>query len=232
MRRQEPKDPYAGLPTDELDEPLLPRWFVLLAVATVPVALVLFTVAFFGTGREATPVAERRPPPGAETTSAVGNLVAGDRAPMEHDGACEAVDDLQVAGTELDREVLGTALDALCEAPPEVRTRIAAVGDAGRTLRFAAFEATGVDVTAAKDVIYVNARYSQTEPRWIAPLVAYAAVTSTGDPAAAETALAARRAELATCEAVLEAPSRACEDAAALLDLEEPVRALRAAGFR
>lgn len=230
--RGERPDPYAGLPTDELDEPVLPRWFVLLALATIPVALVLFLVAFFGFGQEQAPVTERRPPPGDGMTSDVGDIVVGEREPVAHDPACDAVEGFRVAGTELDRSLLGAGLDALCEAPSAVRETVAALAREEPTVRFAAFELTGADVTGAADVVYVNARYSQTASTLIAPLIAYQAELAQGDPAEAETVLAARRAEAAACEAVVDEPGRACEDAEELLELDDPLAALRQAGFQ
>jgi hypothetical protein len=232
--RRRHKDPYAGLPTDEFEEPILPRWFVVVALLSVPVAMVVFVVAFFGFGRGETPVVERRPPPGEGLTSDVGDLVVGDREPVPHDPACPEVEGYRVAGTDLDRGLLGAGLDALCEAPGDVRAVVEAFAAAQPALRFAAFEATGVDVTGSADgaTVLVNARFSQTPPQTIAPLVAYQAVVVLGDPAEAATIVAARDAELAVCESVVEAPSRPCDDAAALLALDDPRAALVDAGFR
>ncbi len=230
LARRRDKDPYEGLPTDELAEPLLPRWFVLLALVTVPVALALFVYAFFGFGRAETPVAERRPPPAQQLTSDVGALVVGDRPPRAHDAACPDVDGVLVAGTERDRAHLGAGLDALCAAPPEARGAIAALD--GAELRFAAFEASGVDVTGSEETVYVNARFSQQPADLIAPLVAYQAVVTRGDAAEARTVLAARRAELLACDALLDTPGRACEDARELLELDDSVAELEDAGFR
>ncbi|PSO52543.1 MAG: hypothetical protein BRC31_04570 [Actinobacteria bacterium QS_5_72_10] len=63
-RRRRVRDPYAESPVDELSEPVLPRWFVLLAVVTVPAAIAVFALAFpvLG-GDDAVPPAQRRPPP-------------------------------------------------------------------------------------------------------------------------------------------------------------------------
>lgn len=226
------RDPYAGLPTDELDEPVLPRWFVLIALATVPVAAVVFVVAFFGGGGDQTPVAARRPPPADDLTSDVGEVRTGTRAPVAHDPACAAVAGWRVAGTDPDRQQLGAGLDALCAAPAEVLAAVEAFASEEPVLRFAAFERTAVDVAGEPGVVYVNARYARSAPESIAPLLAYQAVLVQEGPASAAAALAARRAELATCEAVLPEPSRACEDAAALLELDDPVAELRTAGFR
>lgn len=232
VRRQPYRDPYEGLPTDELAEPILPRWFVLLALATVPVAAVVFALAFFGLGRGETPLAERRPPPGEGMTSDVGDLVVGEREPTAHDPECDAAAGYQVAGTEADRAQLAAGLDALCDVPTRERAFAAALGEHEPVVRFAAFEATGVDVTSDGTTVYVNARYSQLPSDLLAPLIVYQAVLTEGDPAEAETVLAARRAELAVCESVVEQPGRACEDAEELLSLPDPEAALQESGFQ
>jgi hypothetical protein len=80
--------------------------------------------------------------------------------------------------------------------------------------------------------VLINNRFAGTDPLWIAPLVVHDAVVLAGDPARAETALRARRAEAAVCAALdVERPSRGCADAAALLALDDPLGALRAAGY-
>lgn len=230
--RRPRKDPYEGLPVDELEDPILPRWFVLTLLASIPIAIAVFVFAFFLAGGGETPLAERRPPPDGERTSAVGALETGDREPVPHEPECPAVDGFLVAGTERDRAQLGVGLDALCDAPEDVRSRVAEFAATGPVLRFAAFEKTGVDITGDDDTVLVNARFSRTPPSVIGPLVAYQSVVASGDPSRASTILAARQVEAAACAAVVEVRSRPCEEATELLDLPDPQAALQAAGFR
>lgn len=235
------RDPWADTPVGELSEPLLPRWFVLLAVALVPVALVVAGLALFGFGPRELAVAERRPPPAGGYTHDVGAALVGDSPAIAYAGACPEVAGLHLAGTETDRALLRRSLAALCNVPLE-RDLAAALRDlagAGAHVRFAAFEATGVDSAAEPGHqpprLLVNARFARAgRPGWIAPLVAHDAVTLAGDPASAETALAARRAEAAVCDALVGTAerSRGCDDAAELLAGDDPLAALRDAGYR
>lgn len=230
--RRSRKDPYEGLPVDELDEPILPRWFVMTLLVSIPVAVVVFVVAFFFAAGGDTPLAERRPPPDGGLTSAVGAMETGDREPVAHDPACPAVDGFWVAGTELDRATLAQGLDLLCDAPADVRARVAEFAATGPVMRFAAFEKTGVDVTGDDDTVFVNARFSRTPPSVIGPLVAYQAVVTAGDASEAATILGARRIEFEACDALVDERSRPCDDAADLLALQDPLAALEDAGFR
>jgi hypothetical protein len=237
-----PQDPWAKAPVGELHEPLLPRWFAILALVLVPVALVVFALAFFGfAGSETTPPVARRPPPDGGLTHAVGRLEVGPTPPVAYEPACPELDGVRIAGTDADQELLRRALAGVCRAVPDpaVAEAVEAFAAAGGVVRFAAFEATGVESaaehTADPPRILVNARHVQAaQPRWITPLVAHDAVMLAGDPASAETALAARRAEAEACRQVLgtEAPSRGCEDAEAVLAIDDPLAALRAAGYR
>ncbi|MDQ3709712.1 MAG: hypothetical protein M3387_10505, partial [Actinomycetota bacterium] len=117
--------------------------------------------------------------------------------------------------------------------------RLSAFAAAGGVVRFAQFEATGVDSTARLDtdppVILVNARLTRTDPLWIAPLVAHDTTFFQGpDPGTAEAALAARQVEDLVCDRLLAGrrESRGCTDAEALLAMPDPLAALRAAGYR
>jgi hypothetical protein len=214
---------------------------VLLALVIVPLAAVVFVLAFFFSGPADVGVAERRPPPAGGYTHAVGDVLVGGTDALPYDGACAEVTGLRVAGSEGDRDLLRRALATLCNAPLEraVSEALGALASAEAEVRFAAFEATGVDstveLTATPPRVLVNARFAQAgRPGWIAPLLAHDAVMAAGDPHDAERALAARRAEAAVCEAVLGTgrPSRGCEDAEAVLALEDPLAALREAGYR
>lgn len=233
-------DPWRRTRVGELEDPLLPRWFVLLAVVVILVAVGALAAAFVVFGPDEVPFAARRPPPADGLTTAVGAFNTGDLPPVPYENAaCPTVEGIEVAGTDEDRKVLTAALDALCavDLPGAVASRLRAFADAGGVVRFAQFEATGVDSTAQLDRdpprILVNARFLRTEPIAVAPLLVHDTTYLEAEAGTVEGALTARRAEAVIC-ARLFADARAprgCGDAQALLALEDPAAALRAAGF-
>ncbi len=230
-REAGPRDPYEGLPVDELDEPLLPRWFVLTLLVSVPVALVLFVVAFFGLGRGEVAPPERRPPPAGTLSADVGEVTAGEREPVAHDGACPEASRFALAGAEADRATLADALDALC--PLEVATpALDDLAGSGRTtVRFAGFEAAGVEVASDDAVVMLNARLAERPAAELAPLLAYEARLVTADRLDARAVVDARSLEAAVCDELLAEPTRGCEDARAILGLDDPITTLREVGF-
>jgi hypothetical protein len=238
-QRAERRDVYADSPVGELHDPLLPRWFVLLAIAAVLAAIATLVAAFVVFGPEEVPVEARRPPPSGTLTHDVGEFVLGETDAVPYEAACPQLEGVRIAGFEADRALLRQALAALCNTPldDDAVAALAAFSAGGGVVRFAAFEATGVDSAADLDGarILVNAKFvSMARPRWIAPVVAHDAVVLAGDPEAAETALRARQVEADVCRRLLgtEDASRGCEDAEALLALPDPLAALRSAGYR
>ena len=235
-----PRDPWRSAPVGELQEQLLPRWFVILVLVMIPVAIAAVIAAFVVFRPVEVPVAERRPPPAGDLTNAVGEFIVGDSPPQPYEDACPTLRGVQLAGTEQDREPLRLALAALCEVslPGEVNQRLARFAQAGGVVRFAAFEQTGVDSTAQMDAapprILVNAKLQRTDPLWIAPVIAHDVTFLDADPATAAAALEARRVEALVCDGVLgdRRQSRGCDDAHALLAAPDPIAALEAAGFR
>ena len=234
-------DPWAEAPTSELQDQILPRWFVLLAVVLVPVALVVAVVALLVAGPEEVPLGARRPPPAGGLTSEVGELQEG-RGPAEpvDPQGCALLRGLRVAGTPQDRRQLAEGLRSLCRAdlPTRARAALQAFAEESGTVRFAAFTDSGVASTARLDreVILVNRRFRTGAPSVIAPLVAHDAAVLAGQPGEIGTALTAREVELALCRQLLgsegqPASPRTCEDAAALLALGDPGAPLRAAGY-
>lgn len=240
LRRGPERDPWEDAPVGELGEPLLPRWFVLLALAAVPVALGVFVLALVGTSPPDLGVAERRPPPGAGLTSVVGELLVGETEPEGYDAPCAHLAGVRLAGTQADQQLLRNAVAGLCNVPldDDATEALAAFATRGGIVRFAVFELTGVDSTATLDdppMILVNARFAQVgRPRWIAPLIAHDAVVLAGEPGGADTALRARQVEDQVCTRLLgsETPPQGCTDAAELLVLDDPLNALREAGYR
>ncbi len=238
-----PRPVYEGARTEELEEPLLPRWFVLLALAAIPVAIGVAIWAFVVFGPEEVPVAERRPPdPQGRLTTDVGQYNIGETAavPLVFP-ECQFFRGIRAGGSDLDRSRIQTALSTLCASrPPEaVAQGIAAFAARRGVIRFAQFQATGVDSTldlgAEDPLLLLNARFSRedTEPLWIAPLVAHDTTYMSEPVGQAESELEARTREAAVCDLVLDdtRPSRACDDAAELLGFIDPIRALQSAGF-
>lgn len=232
-------DPWRRAPVSELQDQVLPRWFVLLAVVMVPLALVVMVAALVLTGPDEQPVAERRPPPANGLSNDVGEYNVGTSAPQELSPVCPRLRGIAIAGSEQDRKVLRQGLVTLCrvDLTTAAEAGLAAFAEAGGVVRFAQFEATGVDSTVlledAPPVILANNKFASTEPRWIAPIVAHDVVMLAGEPASGATALAARQAEDVVCDAIADEvePSRGCVDAAQLLALPDPLAALRDAGY-
>jgi hypothetical protein len=234
------RDPWERAPTGELGDPLLPRWFVLLVLGLIPVAVAVLVVALLGGRPEEVPAAARRPPPAPPLTSEVGAIAVGETPAAAYEQACPLLRGVQIAGGPADVASLEAAVDALCRAdlPVDVRERLERFASAGGVVRFAVFERSGVDVasdmTAAPPTVYLNARFTQTDPRWIGPLIVHETVVLEGDPDTAATALRARRAEQVACQRLLrdDPEPQGCRDAAALLDLPDPIAALEDVGYR
>lgn len=242
MRPRAQRSPWEGAREEELAEPLLPRWFVLLALATVPVAIGVGIWALVGFGGGEVAVAERRPPPDGPLTTAVGAYNVGDLPARPVEVSCAFLQGIQAGGTQADRERIGDAVQSLCEVtvPGDAARRLQAFAQADGVVRFAQFAATGVDSTldtsADPPVVLVNARLARagTDPRWIAPLLVHDVTWLEREPGLAEAAVEAREMEAAICERLFTdtRPSRACDDAAAVLALPDPLAALTDAGFR
>lgn len=231
------RDPWRNSPSGELGDPLLPRWFVLTALATVVVAVVVLVLAVLTPQRQSVPVEERRPPPSQTHTTAVGDVAVGQAEAQPWDAPCPLLAGVRLAGTADDRRLLRQGLAGLCNValPDDARAALTSFADAGGVVRFATFEATGVDSTARRDTptVLLNARFQQTDPLWMAPLLVHDTVMRAMAPEQAETALAARRAEAAVCARLLGSatPSRGCLEANEILALEDPLATLRSAGF-
>jgi hypothetical protein len=239
-RTPHPRDPWRRAPVGELQEQLLPRWFVVLCLVLIPIAIAAIIAGFVVFGPEDIPVAARRPPPADGLTSDVGEYVVGTSEPEEYDEACQLLEGVAIAGSEQDREPLRLGLSALCNTslPDTLTEQVGSFARAGGVVRFAQFQSTGVDSTAdlgsKPPTILINAKFQRTDPLWIAPLIAHDAVFMTADPATAAGALEARTAEDTVCDRILggRRESRGCADAEALLALPDPLAALRDAGFQ
>jgi hypothetical protein len=238
--RDHARDPWAKAPVGELSEQLLPRWFVLLGIIMVIAVIVVAIIALYFVGPEEVPVEARRPPPGDSLTHEVGDYLVGELDPVAYDAPCPQLEGVRIAGTDSDQALLRSALAGVCNTalPADAEDALADFAAAEGVVRFAVFEATGVDSAAELGAdpprILVNAKFVQLDrPRWIAPVVVHDAVTLAGDPHAAQTAVRAREVEAEVCRLLLggEDPSRGCDDAAALLSLPDPIGALRSVGY-
>jgi hypothetical protein len=232
------RHPWSDAPTGELGDQLLPRWFVLTAITLVVLAVVVLVAALFQPQRDAVPVEARRPPPSLAYTTAVGEVQTDVTEPEPYDAPCPLLQGVQVAGSPTDRATLRAGLAGLCNIalPDDAAADVRAFAKQDGVVRFATFEATGVDSTASREApatVFINARFQRTDPLWIAPLVAHDVTLRQPGHASAEGALMARRAEVAVCDRLLgtRQRSRSCADAAAIVALDDPVAALRAAGF-
>jgi hypothetical protein len=233
------RDPWRRAPVGELQEQLLPRWFVLLVLALIPVAAAVVVAAFVLGAPDDVPVAARRPPPVGDLAHDVGEHQIGEAGPRPYAEACPLLQGIQVAGAAEDVARLRRALAGLCNTPltDATQAHLRDFAEAQGVVRFALFEQTGVDSTGWRTQpphILVNAKFTQTDPLWVAPLVAHDATLLALDAELAESAVAARRAEAEVCDRLLSGrlASRGCQDAAALLALPDPLAALREAGFR
>jgi hypothetical protein len=231
-------NPWSAAPTSELGDQVLPRWFVLTAIALVVVAVVVLITALVLPHRDAIPVEARRPPPSAMYTTAVGEVQTGTSQPQDYDAPCALLEGIRVAGTPTDQAALRRGLAGLCNVTLSGNTAVdvRAFAEQGGIVRFATFEATGVDSTGSREApatIYVNARFQRTDPLWIAPLIVHDATLRPPGRASAEGALMARRAELVACDRLLgtRPRSRGCTDAAVIVGLDDPLASLRAVGF-
>ena len=231
-------DPWRGAPTSELGDQVLPRWFVLSAIALVVIAAIVLVAALALPQREGLAVEARRPPPSAEYTTDAGEVQAGASQPQAYDAPCALLQGIRIAGTPVDQTRLREGLAGLCNVrlPEDVAADVRSFAEEDGVVRFAIFQATGVDSTAARHgaTILVNARFQRTDPLWIAPLIAHDTTLLGPARASAKGALMARRAELAVCDRLLGTGvrSRGCADAAAIVALDDPLAALRAVGFK
>jgi hypothetical protein len=232
------RHPWSDAPTGELGDQLLPRWFVLTAITLVVLGIVVLVAALFQPRRDAAPVEARRPPPSLTYTTAVGEVQTGVTEPEPYDAPCALLQGVRVAGSPTDRATLRAGLAGLCNIalPDDTAADVHTFAEQDGVVRFATFEATGVDSTASREApatVFINARFQRTDPLWIAPLVAHDVTLRPAGRASAEGAVMARRAELAVCERLLgtRQRSRGCADAGAIVALDDPVAALRAVGF-
>jgi hypothetical protein len=238
-----------GLPTLPTGEPVLQRWFVLLMLLLIPVALVVSVWAWRATDRSPAPAADRRVIGSATVTIDRGDAVLSTDATEEDGPSCATA--VRIVGDGGARDAGRRALSATCTLLRAGDLPLAAAGLAEWTagppgsavLRLATFERSGVDASVRVEdgamVLELNARYVFEDAARAAPSVVHQ-LGLIADPAwpgavvGAGTELAATAETLVACArlSLPEGLPRACRDAAELLDGPEPYAALVAAGFR
>lgn len=234
-----------GLPALPSGEPLLPRWFVIPMVVLVPLGIAVTVWAFASVGRDPLPVAERRPPGTARITHERGDAALNQTIATEPGPDCASA--IEVFGDEGARAAGGRALSGVCQMLwagdlPAVERGLRRWGSRDGRLRFAVFELTGADSSARIEgdrvVVELNARFQFENATEAAPFVVHELAhlgggAWPGDPVDAAGELAATRAQRAACDliAFADQPPRGCGDAEQLLALDDPLAALRAAGY-
>lgn len=235
-----------GLPTLPTGEPVLQRWFVLLALVMVPVAAAVTVWAFLSVDREPLTAAERRPAGGSLVTIARGEAMLAETRDAEPGPGCAQA--IRIVGDDGSRAAAAAALDGVCDLIdrgdfPRVREGLVAWIAGGGQLRVATFELAGVESSARLEderlVVELNARFQFEAPIRGTPALAHQLVLLTdpawpGEPVGVTTELAGAEVQRRACE-VLElgdpAP-RGCRDVVELLDAPDPVGDLLAVGFR
>lgn len=233
-----------GRPTLPTGEPVLARWFVLLLLPLIVIGIGVIIWAFLAIEAEPLPVAERRPPGSATVTHDRGEAALNDVRQLEEGPGC--AQGITLVGDAGARAAGRRALGSLCQLVttgsfPAVEEGLERWAAADGRLRFAVFELTGVDSSAriedGRPVVELNARFQFEDATQAAPFVAHELVHLAGEwPGAAPSAeqeLAAMEAQDAACQRLVfrDQPPRGCVDAEELLELEDPVAALRAAGY-
>lgn len=238
-----------GMPTLATGEPVLQRWFVLVMLLLVPVALAVSLWAWRATDRGPAPAAERRAVGTEVVTIDRGDAVLATDPTAEDGPSCAAA--VRIVGDAGTRDAGRRALSATCTLLRAGDLPLAAAGldewtagPAGTAvLRLAIFERSGVDASVRIEdgtmILELNARYVFEDAARAAPSVIHqlGLIADPGWPGAVVGAgadLAATAETLVACArlSLPEGPPRACRDAAELLAGPDPRAALVAAGFR
>lgn len=236
-----------GLPALPTGEPVLARWFVILMLLLVPVAIAVTVWAFLSIpGGDDVAPAERRPVGGASVTIDRGDAQLGESTETEPGPTC--AEPIALVGDSGARAAGARAMEQTCtllgqgdyEAAREgLRAWVASSGQ----LRFATFEVAAVGGSARVEddaiVLELNARYLFEDARRAAPVVLHQLVLI-GDPDWPGAPVSAER-ELRAAEIHADACDRmtfqtqdppGCGDVRDLLAEPDPLAALIEAGFR
>jgi hypothetical protein len=235
-----------GLPTLPTGEPVLARWFVIVMLLLVPVALGVTYVAWQATDRQPLGTVERRLVGGPTITLDRGDAQFPEASETQPGPDCAEAATL--VGDDSARAAARRALGATCQLVRDLDLPASAVGlevwlATDALMRVGVFERSGVDASARLEdgriVLELNARFlfedaTRAAPALIHQFVLIGQPDWPGATITADAEIAAAREQLVACaRLVLPAgPPRACLDAQELLDLDDPRAALVAAGFR
>jgi hypothetical protein len=235
-----------GLPTLATGEPVLARWFVIVMLLLVPIAIGVMLVAWQATDRQPLSTVDRRSVGGPTITIDRGEAQFPQSTESESGPDCAA--GATLVGDDSARAAARRALGATCQLVRELDLPATAAGleawlASDGLIRVGVFERSGVDASARLEdgrlVLELNARFlfedaTRAAPALIHQLVLIGQRDWPGATVTADAELAAAREQLVACaRLVLPAgPPRACLDAQELLDLDDPRTALIAAGFR
>lgn len=245
-RYDPPPLPGDGLPTLPTGEPVLARWFVLIMLVLVPVAIGVVVWAFLSIPEADIAPAERRPPGTAEVTYDRGE--AQFTTTRETEPGPDCAQRVTLIGDEGARATGRAALATLCEVlarPGLDPARDGLRAWAGGRLEIAVFERSGVEsstrIEDGAPVVELNAKFQFVDAARAAPVLVHE-LTLLGDdefpgrPVSARAALEATEAQQLACEELDllddDEPPRGCLDAEALLAGERPLDELVEAGFR
>lgn len=252
MANRSPGGVGDGLPALPDGEPVLARWFVvaMLLLSLVAVAMTVFALTRRAAPpSEAFPPAERRNPGTAQVTHERGALQVAEDATVSQPVSCAP--EVRLVGDEGGRATLQRAFGVLCaqlEADDDgslaqVADGLAELDAASGVARVALGVATGMDSSARIEdgvpVVEIAPKFQFESGRLAAPFLAHelfhlASASWPGQPVDATQELAAMRVQDEVCRA-LRAPAaelpRGCQDAAELLEADDPLQALRDAGY-
>jgi len=235
-----------GLPTLETGEPVLARWFVIVMLLLVPVAIAVSVVAWRAADREPPPPIERRIVGTEDVTHDRGEALFPEPGDGEPGPAC--AEPVLLLGNRSAVSASRRALSATCQLLGSGGFPLASAGlevwlASDPRIRVGTFEASGVDASTRSEddriVMELNARYLFEDATRAAPVViAQLALLGDGDwPGAVVSApaeAAALAEQLAACGrlSLPEGLPRPCRDAAELVADDGLVTALVGVGFR
>lgn len=241
-----PRQRMSNLPTLPTGEPILHRWFVIAMLVLAPIAVGVTAWALVAIPDGIIPPAERRPPGDGMVTIERGDAQLAESVETERGRSCG--ERITLVGDSGSRAAARRALGAACQLMGTGMFPQASVGleewvAADGQLRMAAFELSGVDSSARLEsgriVLELNAKFLFEDATRAAPTVLHQLVLVAderwpGEVVSAASELAAAQVQLEACQRLtfVDPPPRGCSDVAELLDLDDPVQQLVAAGFR
>ena len=241
-----------GLPSLPDGEPVLARWFVvlMLLLSVVAVAMTVFVLTRRAAPpAEVFPPAERRNPGTAEVTHDRGELRVAEDTTVSQPVTCAP--DVRLVGDPGGRATLQRAFGVLCaqleadddSSLAQVARGLGELDAAAGIARVALGAATGVESSARIEdgvpIVEIAPKFQFDNGRLAAPFLAHelfhlGSETWPGAPVGAEQELAAMRVQDEVCRALRvpeEQLPRGCGDAAELLASDDPLAALRDAGY-